>query len=126
MWFKVDDRLAHHPKIMLAGNAAMGLWVRAGSWAAAHATDGKIPADLLSSLGGRRADADRLVKAGLWDAEPDGWRFHDWLGYQPSSHDTKLLREAKQSAGSFGNHTRWHTKRGIVDPECQFCDRSES
>ena len=33
-WFKVDDNLALHPKVLGAGNAAMGMWVRAGSWSA--------------------------------------------------------------------------------------------
>lgn len=31
-WFKVDDHLAFHRKTLAAGNEAMGLWVRAGSW----------------------------------------------------------------------------------------------
>lgn len=29
-WFKVDDTLALHGKVVAAGNPAMGLWVRAG------------------------------------------------------------------------------------------------
>lgn len=121
MWFKVDDRLAHHPKVMRAGNQAMGLWVRAGSWSAAHLTDGFIPADLLATFGAKRAHAEALVKADLWLAEPEGYRFRDWLQYQPSAHDVKLSQEAESQGGSFGNHKRWHKKRGVVDPECRFC-----
>lgn len=125
-WFKVDDKLAMHPKAMRAGNAAMGLWVRAGSWAAAHLTDGHVPSDLLTALGGKRAHADALVKAGLWDVEPDGYRFRDWLEYQPSAHDVKLGQEAESSGGSFGNHKRWHTKRSLFDPDCRFCQEAAS
>ena len=33
-WFKVDDKLAFHPKVLTAGNTAIGLWVRAGAWSA--------------------------------------------------------------------------------------------
>lgn len=121
-WFKVDDRLAHHPKVMTAGLASMGLWVRAGSWSAAHLTDGFIPASLLTTLEAKRSHAAALVKAGLWDAEPDGYRFRDWLDYQPSAHDVKLSQEAESHGGAFGNHKRWHSKRGITDPECRFCD----
>lgn len=120
-WFKVDDRLAHHPKVMEAGNAAMGLWVRAGSWSAAHLTDGFVPKTLLVTLDGKRAQADALVKAGLWVAEPDGYRFRDWFDYQPSAQDVKLGRDAESHGGSFGNHKRWHTNRGVRDPECRFC-----
>lgn len=125
-WFKVDDRLAHHPKVMQVGNAAMGLWVRAGSWCAAHLTDGHVPTDLLATFGGKRSDADRLVKAGLWIAEPDGWRFRDWLEYQPSAHDVKLAKDALASGGSFGNHVRWHKRRQVVDPDCRFCREAAS
>ena len=64
-WFKVDDRLAHHPKVMAVGNAAMGLWVRAGSWSAAHLTDGYVPTELLSTLGGKPA---------LYNALGGGWQ----------------------------------------------------
>lgn len=120
-WFKVDDRLAFHPKVMRAGNAAMGLWVRAGSWSATHLTDGHIPADLIGSLGGKRQHAEALVKAGLWDAEPDGWRFRDWTDYQPSAKDVKLGREAESQGGSWGNHRRWHTGRGVFDESCRHC-----
>ena len=42
-WFKVDDQLAFNAKIVAAGNEAMGLWVRAGSWSAAQLTNGFIP-----------------------------------------------------------------------------------
>lgn len=120
-WFKVDDRLAHHPKVVTAGNAAMGLWVRAGAWAAASLTDGFIPLAMLPALGAKPSHADALVKAGLWDVEPAGYRFHDWLEHQPSGHDTKLLREAKAAGGAVGAHVRWHVRRGITDPSCSFC-----
>ena len=39
-WFRVDDTLAMHPKVYAAGNAAMGLWVRAGAWSMQQLTDG--------------------------------------------------------------------------------------
>ncbi len=121
VWFKVDDKLAVHPKTMLAGNAAMGLWVRAGSWCAAHSTDGKVPTSMLVALGGRPAHADALVKAGLWATEPDGWRFHDWLDWQPSAHDVGLGEDAMRQGATKGNHLRWHVRRGITDPDCVHC-----
>jgi len=41
-WFKVDDTLAFHAKVVAAGNAAMGLWVRAGAHSMQQLTDGFI------------------------------------------------------------------------------------
>ncbi len=128
-WFRVDDRLHDHRKARKAGTQAMGVWLMAGSWSAANLTDGFIPADILTRWGTKR-DADKLVKAGLWyvdvnDGE-EGWRFHDWLHYQPDARTIRLRQEAESAAGSLGNHRRWHSKRGVVDPECEHCDPSGS
>lgn len=120
-WFKVDDQFAMHPKSMSAGNAALGLWVRAGSWSAAHLTDGRIPSELLPALGGNSASAKRLVKAGLWDVEPDGYQFRDWSDYQPLAEDVKAAEAAEKDGGSWGNHVRWHVKKNVTNDKCKHC-----
>lgn len=96
-WFFIDDHLAMHPKAVSAGNAAMGLWVRAGSWCAAHLTDGSLPRAMVKPLGGRTRDANRLVEVGLWDQPfgPDGdFVFRDWDHYQKSKAQVTAAREA--------------------------------
>src|SRR5699024_8136853 len=65
-WFKVDDNLDFHPKVIAAGNSAMGLWVRAGAYCAKQLTDGFVPRQMLNALGGRQRDVSQLVNAGLW------------------------------------------------------------
>lgn len=42
-WFKVDDTAYGHPKVLKAGNAALGLWVKGGAYAAQHLTEGTVP-----------------------------------------------------------------------------------
>lgn len=121
MWFKVDDQLATHPKAMRAGLAAMGLWVRAGSWSAQHGTDGRIPAYALSALGSTQKHADSLVKAGLWTTDTDGWQFSDWLDYQPAASDVRAEQESKANSGRRGNHNRWHRMRSRFNPDCPWC-----
>lgn len=93
-WFKVDDGFAFHPKAGVAGNAALGLWVRAGSWSAQQLTDGEVPRKYLRALGGRPRDAKQLVLAGLWETTTEGWRFHDWDVFQPSRKHVLSEREA--------------------------------
>lgn len=93
-WFKVDDNLALHPKVLAAGNAAMGLWVRAGSWCAANLTDGSLPTAMVSPLGGRRRDAERLCEVGLWGKVDGGYQFKNWPEYQPTKVEIKRDREA--------------------------------
>lgn len=98
-WFKVDDRLHDHRKARAAGSAAMGLWVLAGSWAAANETDGFVPQSVLSRWSSKaRALAKQLCVAGLWsqreqDGEP-GYLFHDWDEYQPSRKELQVKRDA--------------------------------
>ncbi len=125
-WFKVDDKLHDHRKARKAGKAAMGVWVLAGSWSMDNETDGFIPDDVLTRWG-TLADARKLVSAGLWDRETfdgeTGHRFHDWSRFQPSAAVTAAKRAAEHEAGLRGNHNRWHVKRKITDPDCEYCYR---
>lgn len=92
-WFKVDDTLAFHGKTVAAGNAAMGLWVRAGSWSMQQLTDGFVPNHIARQLG-TRSEAKRLVDSGLWDQKDDGYLFHEWSQRQPSRAKVHSDREA--------------------------------
>ncbi len=124
-WFKVDDQLAFHRKVAQAGNAAMGLWVRAGSWTAGQERGDVVPDEIVAAIGGTQAQCQKLVKVGLWHREPGGYRFHDWHEFQPSALDLKLAREKQGESGSRGNHIKWHVQRGIVNPECPMCGGDE-
>lgn len=53
-WFRIDDKFHHHPKVVAAGNAAIGLFVRLGSWSAEHLSDGVVPDDVARSMGTRK------------------------------------------------------------------------
>lgn len=114
-WFKTDDKLAFHPKVIAAGNAAMGLWIRAGAWSRDQQTDGHIPTGMIPALGGKPTDARALVNAGLWEQTTNGYQFHDWHEYQPNGTD---LRHS-EARGALGAHRRWH--RNQPSPGCQFC-----
>jgi hypothetical protein len=100
-WFKVDDAFWSHPKVVAAGNAAIGLWLRCGTYAAQHLTDGFIPAAIAKQLGSA-GSAAKLVTAGLWepvDNRPGtvdggcGYLMHDWGDYQPYRAVALQLRE---------------------------------
>src|SRR5690625_5108457 len=72
------------------------------------------PDDLISAL----LNCGPGDKAGFLEQGQDGWIVHDWMDYAG-----KLVakREEARESGARGNHERWHTQRGVVDPECQFC-----
>lgn len=94
-WFKVDDNLAFHHKVVAAGNPALGLWVRAGSLCAQQLTDGFVPDHMIPALG-TIAQAKKLVQVGLWDRARGGYRFHGWDERQPSKASVEAERAAAQ------------------------------
>lgn len=102
-WFQVDDQLSFHPKVIQAGNAAMGMWVRAGAWSQAHLTEGHIPAEQAKALGGL-ALAKKLVAAGLWDTDDErgGFQFHQWDARQMSAEEIKERRNKRSASGKKG------------------------
>ncbi|NUO57263.1 MAG: hypothetical protein HOV78_11395 [Hamadaea sp.] len=127
-WFKVDDKLHDHRKIRAAGKAPMGVWVLAGSWSADNLTDGFVPATVLSRWG-TRADAKKLVDAGLWHPDEQdgekGWRFHEWSEFQPTRAQKLAERATKAAAGRAGGVASGRSRRearpkhgasGLVEP----------
>jgi hypothetical protein len=111
-WFKVDDGFALHPKAIAAGNAALGLWVRAGSWCGAHLTDGRLPAGMVGTLGGHARDVRKLIAAGLWCQTEGGYQFIDWEQWQPTKAQVKAEREATRTRV---NRWREHRRNGVTD-----------
>jgi hypothetical protein len=90
-WFYVEDNLAFHPKTIAAGNAAMGLWVRAGSWSGWQLTDGAVPTEMARSMG-TPGQAKSLVAAGLWTPSADGYQFHQWEERQRTRDEVEEKR----------------------------------
>lgn len=125
-WFKVDDSFYDHPKMFDAPDCAVALWTRAGSWAARNLTDGYVPTSMLARLCGDPETAvQELVQRRMWKRTRGGYQFHDWTEYQPTKKETKTMRKKRASAGAIGNHRRWHTSRGVVDPNCPYCETDD-
>lgn len=116
----MDDNLAFHTKTLAAGNAAMGLWVRAGAWARQTGSDGFIPDHAARQLG-TKAQARALVEVGFWDRLPTGYAFHEWDERQPTAADEKAAAEAAGRSGALGNHKRWHAAKRVSNPDCPYC-----
>lgn len=91
-WMRVDDKFYMHPKVVDAGNNAIGLWVRAGSWSSGNLTNGFIPTRIVRQLGTKR-QADALVNAHLWERVEGGYQFHDWNAINPSRAEIEDRRE---------------------------------
>jgi hypothetical protein len=115
-WFRIDDGFADHPKVDALSDgpcfeSAIGLWMLAGVWSAKHLTDGFVPRGRLGRIGIRRAEAAarELVRVGLWEEDPDGWRFRSWHEYQPSRAEVEEKREKT------AQRVRKHREKGNAD-----------
>jgi hypothetical protein len=93
VWFHVDDAMAFHPKAIQAGNAAIGLWVRAGAWATSARSDGFIPRTIARRIG-TQPQIESLIVSGLWEVKNDGYVMHDWHHYQIAKSDIESRRES--------------------------------
>lgn len=125
-WFKVDDSFHSHPKVLATSPAALGLWVVAGAWSSANLTEGFVPDHALPRLiPDSEPLARELVSVGLWRRERGGYRFHDWIAYNPTRSEATAARDRMASGGAIGNHRRWHTARGVVDPKCAYCQQKQ-
>lgn len=98
-WFNVDDGFAFHRKAVLAGNSAIGLWTRAGSWCAKELTDGFVPDHMIQTMGTRN-QADRLVRAGLWQRDDvrGGFQFHEFNEDGRNPTRAEVLKKRAQAA----------------------------
>lgn len=107
--FRVDDALHSHPKAQRAGDEALGMWARAGSYCMAYLTDGFVPEWWVKQQPKGTAKAKKLVAVGLWNdgAERDGekgYQFHEFLaaGRQDSREkveaDRELARKRKEKS----------------------------
>src|SRR3954470_17149269 len=107
-FFPVDDDFWGHPKADEAGDAAIGLWTRAGSYCSSYLTGGILTAATIRMLGARQAPVRALVKAGLWHApghdcgrcpQPPagGYVFHEW---NKNGNRTKEQVEADRAAAA--------------------------
>jgi hypothetical protein len=83
-WARVDDAWWSHRKVIGLDLEARGLWVSGLSYAC-HQRDPSIPVQALMLMRGDATIADRLVDAGLWQRDENGYRIHDWDEYQSVS-----------------------------------------
>jgi hypothetical protein len=104
-WFRLDDSFHSHPKVLQAGNEAIGLYVRCGTYAAQHLTDGFIPEHVVLLYGSKKLAAV-LVEAKLWRRTRGGWKMPDYLEYNPSKEAVDKDRRGKAE-----RQKRWRENR---------------
>lgn len=108
-WFRCDDQLGDHPKVLALDDKAlpaMGLWLLCGVYCSKRLTDGFIPHRLVKQLSGERLAKD-LERAGLFEKASGGWTMHDYLQWNPSREEVLRRRAERKAAGMAGAKARW-------------------
>lgn len=129
-WVRLDDAMPEHPKYIEAGPLGGWLAVCALAWSNRHLTDGFIPVRKVATLvdfsdfgevDSTMQDHDRLscvriepyrlasdlVKLGIWEQTPGGYKIHDYAEYQRSAQEIRELSNKRADAGSKGARSRW-------------------
>lgn len=70
-WIRIDDHFAFHRKVILAGNSAVGCWIRCMAQCGAYGTKGFVAAEIARSIGSKK-DLGALTSAGLWSPVQGG------------------------------------------------------
>lgn len=95
-WGKLCDTLWMHPKVVEAGNEAVGAWVRMISYSCSQLTDGVIPAAIARTIT-TPSILRRLTSAKLLEQVETGWKVHDFSTYNPTRASVEESR-AKTAA----------------------------
>lgn len=98
-WFRLEDTFYSHPKVMKAGNASVGLWVRCCTYSASYLLDGRVPMDI-AHLYGTRRDVERLIDTGLWVIDNGDYLVPDFTQYNPTREEVESERDKKHAARS--------------------------
>lgn len=104
-WAKFDDAFWSHPKVVRAGNEAVGAFVRMVCYCSQYLTDGAVPAATAREIA-RPKVLERLVEVGLLEVDGDGFRVHGYLERNPSRLQVEAERAAKTQ-----RQNRWRESR---------------
>lgn len=104
-WAKFDDAFWSHPKVVRAGNEAVGAFVRMVCYCSQYLTDGAVPAATAREIT-RPKVLERLVEVGLLEVDGDGFRVHGYLERNPSRLQVEAERAAKTQ-----RQNRWRESR---------------
>jgi hypothetical protein len=113
-WSRLTDDFHDHPKVVIAGNAAAGLWARCLTWSARHLHDGFVPTAVVDSFVSPLDPPDlleRVERVGLMTRSEGGWLIPDFLDFNPSSAEVEAQRQKRSADAKRAADTRWDRER---------------
>lgn len=124
-WVRIDDTMTFNPKVMKAGNAAVGAWIRLSAYSSAHGLDGKVPSEIAGMVASQR-ELEQAIAAGLIHRDGDGYEIHDFLEYNPSAVEVAERRAQRSNAGRLGGKQSGATRRSKVEASASSEDEANA
>jgi hypothetical protein len=107
-WAKLDDSFWMHPKVLMVGNTASGIFARMLSYCGCYLTDGLIPAAVVAHIvGGDKKALQALVDqemVALW--ETGSVYIPHYLEFNRSKKDVEADRKTRARNGARGGRPR--------------------
>lgn len=127
-FFGIDDNFAMHPKVIAAGNAAIGAWARMGSHCVNHGLDGFI-SEKETRIFATPGQIKRLLECSVTEegvglleqGEQNGVKgyiFHDWT--QPDVETIRRRREVRAAAGRKGGRASAASRAARTAPSSKY------
>lgn len=115
-WAKLDDGFWMHPKVVMAGNEAAGVFCRCLSYCGAYLTDGRVPAQVGVSIAGSKRVLDKVVAAGLLERLPHTGDLYvrDYAHYNPLRDEVEAKRAEREEKARKAANARWAKQNGSI------------
>lgn len=126
----VHTGMLRHPKIRPLAPATklalLELWLHCGEYLTdgavdeatwQHCTTPKIRRELLAAGLVEEVQEDAISQK----SQRNGVVMHDYLDWQRSAAEAAETTTKKATAGTRGNHQRWHVGQGKRSPACPYC-----
>jgi hypothetical protein len=106
-WTKLSDTFYDDPKVLAAGNEAVGLHARALTYCARHLTDGLVPKEMARQLG-KPSAIQTLLDTGFWREKGGNYIVADYFPDQESREEVEARRaqDARRKRESRGASRR--------------------
>ena len=130
IFFQLDVNWYDEWGYLVSTDAAM-LWIIGSCLSKRLISDGIIPISQLRNNSPRSLSDEQFAaalhecvktpKVPLDEVDDEHIQIRGWLSWNDSADDIAAMQEG----GEYGNHVKWHVKRGLKPKKpCEFCDPS--
>lgn len=126
--YYMDVGWYRHPRFLGLPLEALFVFEASIGYCYEHELSGDLPShheDLATALGLRATAVKKaiplLIDRGVYERTGDGLVIRNYADHNPTGEEVQRRAAEKSSAGSWGNHKRWHLDRNIIAEDCDHC-----